>query len=228
MGNPSSLNIILCTSFANPNFYGRRLFSVLHFAMRTYNNIILVTPGHLYRHCYPASAHASEVRLQQALNYEEKYKSQNFKPLLPLLKSSQIKVATWSEIIITSDYQEQLRQFLNYYQANKVFRAAIDKSTDHFVKRNNSSCSLLEQKMLIKQFTLFLLEEFAFFTTMAKQGYPVLAYPGSLIGAPTSITTQFHEQNMYPDAPEYLKKVAYITMVLKKSGRGAKVGFQAE
>ncbi len=204
---------MLLTSFANPNFYGRRLKAIIEFLLNSCNKIKLVTPGHLYRHCYISNKAATEsVRLQLALEYEKKYITQNIEPLSHLLDTPQFEVTTWSSIISTEEYKEQYRQIFDYCHTTEHFNDALNQTVQNFAQRGNEQPT----QELRAGYKLFILEELAFFATMAKKGFPVVAYPGSSVGL-DCITTKFHTENKYPHAPDYLQKVAYILMQLSKT-----------
>ncbi len=122
-----------------------------------------------------------------------------------------------SEILERSDFNIYYEELQSLYQKNESFQNMVNSFAETYLNRGEQleieKAYQLRQKYLA---TTYLLEESALFTCLAKEGWQVFVYPGSIK------TFEEISEGLHPKVPLPLKQMIWVSLRLKK--RNAKSG----
>ena len=205
----------LYTSFANPNFYGRRLHSILHFLNEHFDQVMIVTPGYLYRHSYFSLDSVSEdIRAALALSYERKYVQNELSQHSKLLGLKKFAYISWSEYCFSEKFHLLRGELNECYQMSGTFKDKIDEAVCDFLYKRSKTIktrrgwfgSNQQDWLRNKQSSIeFVLDELAFFACAVDKGHPLIMYPSKLFPLLEDIINGKH-----PEVPSQLEKVVFI------------------
>ncbi len=210
------------TSLVNSGYYGMRLKTLTDFLAIHFENIILFTPGYLYRHYYETfvdkQQHCIEP-LEIAKHCEELYINQE---IIPLLEHADYDITykKWGDFVHTDDYLRAKSRVDNYMQSDSEFAQDIKNYALNFVnKQREFSASLTKEEAKSVQSCIdFQLEEITFFNMLAYQGLLVQAYPGTTLRAMKNISTQSYARTL-----SYSKDITFIDIALKRVGSRSRI-----
>ena len=116
-----------------------------------------------------------------------------------------------SETAKRSDFEDYYEEFQELYQNSESFQKMVDSFAKVYLGRGergraNPSSELEQQKLAIT----YLLEESALFTCLAKDGWPVFVYPGSIK------TFEEISEGLHPKTPTPLQQIIWTSVRLKR------------
>lgn len=124
-----------------------------------------------------------------------------------------------SEVEKRPDFNIYYEQLQNLYKKNESFQTTLDSFAQRYLNRGEQVVA--EQMFELRQNYLartYLLEESALFTCIAKEGWQVFVYPGSIK------TFEEISEGLHPEVPESLKQIIWVSLDLKgqNAARGNK------
>lgn len=125
--------------------------------------------------------------------------------------SCQFEFKLLSEIEKRSDFKIYYEDLKSLYRKNESFQRMVNSFAQTYLNRGeqvtDEQMSALRQKHLART---YLLEESALFACLAKEGWLVFVYPGSI--------KSFEEiaEGLHPEVPEPLKQIIWVSLRLKK------------
>ena len=153
----------------------------------------------------------------EAIRTGEKFVNDNSFLFEQYSENCQLEFKMTSEILERSDFNIYYEEFQDLYRKNESFQNMVNSFAEIYLNRGDQleieKADQLRQKHLA---TTYLLEESALFACLAKEGWLVFVYPGSIK------TFEEISEGLHPEVPLPLKQMIWVSLRLKK--RNAKSG----
>ncbi|UTC24939.1 hypothetical protein MMH89_02095 [Candidatus Comchoanobacter bicostacola] len=213
----SNMPLTLYTSFANPYFYGNRLYALLQFLSKRDNPVVIVTPGHLYRHVYMAQNNTSEEKgYEIALNKQKSYMEEELLPCLENFPGLNVRLVNWIDYYKRESFQEILGQFYAAYEKKGGFSKEIDQSVMSFLRVGKGERSEGQCEKDFNCSINFILEECAFLSYAVLNGHPAMIYPGRVF-------VDMDKLAQLDGCPPLFLKMVYLSADFKRKGRRRRI-----
>ncbi|MCP8352548.1 hypothetical protein [Candidatus Synchoanobacter obligatus] len=202
------------TSFANPYFFGNRLYSFLKYLENSKKKLVIVTPGYLYRYAYMASKHINhEEGLKMAMDKQYTYINEELNPTLVSLPNLNPRIIDWEQYYKAPAFQHILQDFKSAYAKNGPFAHVMREFVCSFLKLHHQvDKETFYESDAFKMSIEFVLEECACFTYATVQGHPMILYPGRVF-------LDFDHLTKLEDCPKQLAYVAYASVIYKRKSK---------
>lgn len=151
-----------------------------------------------------------EARLQ-AIDTGEKFVNENSFLFEQYSQSCRFEFRMASEIEKQSDFNIYYEEFKSLYRQNEPFQSLVNSFAQTYLNRGErvekDRVYELRQKQLA---TTYLLEESALTACVAKEGWKVFIYPGSIE------TFEEISEGLHPEVPLPLQQTIWVSLRLKK------------
>ncbi|EGJ28925.1 MULTISPECIES: tRNA-dependent cyclodipeptide synthase [Moorena] len=127
--------------------------------------------------------------------------------------SCQFQFQMASQIENQSEFEIYYKDFQGLYQKDESFQRMVNSFAQTYLNRGEQSEEEEVEQLLQRQKHLaitYLLEESAVFTCLAKEGWPVFVYPGSIK------TFEEIAEGLHPEVPLPLKQMIWVSLRLKR------------
>ncbi len=156
-----------------------------------------------------------EARLE-AIRTGEKFINEKFFLFEKYSGSCQFKFNMTSQIEKQLEFEMYYQDFQCLYQKDQSFQGMVNSFAQTYLNRveqvekeNKQIKESLQEKRHLS--ITYLLEESALFTCLAKEGWQVFVYPGSIK------TFEEISEGLHPQVPEPLKQMIWVSLRLKRS-----------
>ena len=152
----------------------------------------------------------------EAIRTGEKFVNENSFLFEQYSQSCRFEFRFASQIEKRSDFKSYYEELQSLYRKNEPFQSLINSFARTYLNRTEQvekeQVDELGQKHLA---TTYLLEESALFTCLAKEGWSVLVYPGSIK------TFEEISEGLHPEVPLPLQQTVWVSLRLKQKTAGS-------
>ena len=203
---------VFAISLGSKNFaYNERIEACIKWIGENFNSCVVLVGDSVYRLTIEVR---SKLKGDEALSLALKTGQEFIKERRLLFEqysgSCQFEFKLLSEIEKRSDFKIYYEELQSLYRKNESFQSMVNSFAQTYLNRGeqitDEQMSDLRQKHLART---YLLEESALFTCLAKEGWLVFVYPGSI--------KSFEEisEGLHPEVPEPLKQIIWVSLRLK-------------
>lgn len=153
----------------------------------------------------------------EAMRAGEKFVIENSFLFEQYSESCRFEFRMTSEVEKQSQFNIYYQELQSLYQKNESFQSMVNSFAQTYLNRSEQVKTEQVEEFRQKHLaTNYLLEESALFTSLAKEGWQVFIYPGSIK------TFEEISEGLHPEVPLPLKQMIWVSLRLKK--RNAKSG----
>lgn len=212
---------VFAISLGSKNFaYSERIEACIKWISKKFNSCVVLVGDSVYRLTIEVrSKLKGDEALSLALNTGHEFIKERRLLFEQYSGSCQFEFKLLSEIEKRSDFKIYYEELQGLYRKNESFQSMVNSFAQTYLNRGeqvtDEQVEDLRQKYLART---YLLEESALFACVAKEGWLVFVYPGSI--------KSFEEiaEGLHPEVPEPLKQIIWVSLSLKKrhstSGHG--------
>ncbi|MDJ0618427.1 MAG: tRNA-dependent cyclodipeptide synthase [Calothrix sp. MO_192.B10] len=167
-----------------------------------------------------------EARLE-AIRTGEKFINENCLLFEQYSRSCRFEFKMASQIEKQSEFEMYYQDLQCLYQKDQSFQRMVSSFAQTYLNRveqleeeNKHKEESLQEKRHLS--ITYLLEESALFTCLAKEGWPVFVYPGSIK------TFEEISEGLHPAVPEPLKQMIWVSLHLRRSVKAGKARAERE
>lgn len=203
---------MLCVSLGNRNAQGPRLEASSTWIAHHFDECAVVPIDSIYRYTLQltqgvAPAHSRE----QALAVGRAFHAAQWPVFQKLEEDCHFRYLPASEVETSADFQPFHQQMLQFWDENERFRQSTTRFAAMYLGRRDGEHHTDEvAARQLKVATAYLLEESALFASLAKAGWRVFVYPGSIK------TFEEIATGVYPTAPAPLQELVWCSLRLDK------------
>ncbi|NER33980.1 MAG: tRNA-dependent cyclodipeptide synthase [Oscillatoria sp. SIO1A7] len=203
---------VFAISLGSKNFaYSERIEACIKWISKNFNSCVVLVGDSVYRLTVEVR---SKLKGEEALSLALKTGQDFIKERRLLFDqysgSCQFEFKMLSEIEKRSDFQIYYEELQGLYQKNESFQRMVNSFAQTYLNRGKDVADepISEKQKYLA--TSYLLEESALFASVAKEGWLVFVYPGSI--------KSFEEiaEGLHPEVPEPLKQIVWVSLRLKK------------
>lgn len=208
-------------SLGNKNFVDRkRIEACIKWISENFNACLVLVTDSIYRLTIEVrqGVKGDEARLE-AIRTGEKFIDQNYSLFEQYSGSCQFKFKKASKIEHQSDFKIYYEELQSLYKNNESFQGLVNLFSQNYLNRIQPvETEQVDERRQHLGIT-YLLEESALNACLAKQGWLVVVYPGSIK------TFEDISEGLHPEAPEPLQQMIWVSLRLKKwtAGSGREV-----
>jgi len=206
---------VFIVSLGSKNFIERqRLDASIRWIGEHFNVCVILVGDSIYRLTISVrnGLKPDENRLE-ALQTGQEFIQQNYPLFQHYSERCRFQFRLASEIEQETDFEAYYQQFQALYCHNDAFQAMVNAFAQTYLNRNEQIEATQAEPRFRQQTHLaitYLLEELALFTCLAKAGWSVFVYPGSIK------TFEEIAAGKHPDVPLPLKQAIWVSLRLKK------------
>ena len=213
-------NCVFIISLGSQNFVEpQRLDASIRWISEHFKACVILVGDSIYRLTISVrnGLTPDENRLE-ALQTGQAFIQQNYSLFQRYSERCRFQFRLASEIEEDVDFEAYYQQFQVLYCRNDALQTMVNAFAQTYLKRSEQTESGQVELRLQQQTHLaitYLLEELALFTCLAKAGWPVFVYPGSIK------TFEEIAAGKHPDVPLPLKQAIWISLRLKRKAIAA-------
>ncbi len=199
-------------SLGSKNFYTKPVEACIKWISYNFKNCLVLVGDSVHRLTIQVreGIKEDEARLK-AIHTAEKFVNENYLSFQEYSEGCQFEFKMLSEIAKRSDFNIYYDELQSLYQKNESFQSMVNSFAQSYLNRVKQveveDMQELKQKHLA---TTYLLEESALFSCIAKEGWLVFLYPGSIK------TFEEISEGLHPEVPEALKQIIWVSLGLKR------------
>ena len=179
--------------------------------------IIIVTPGHLYRHVYMSQNNTTEEDGEEiALKKQKSYIEEELLPCLENFPDMNIRLVNWYDYYQKDAFQDILQEFHAAFNKNGPFAKDMSQSVKNFLKLSDTDCLTEKGQKDFACSVNFVLEEYTFFSYAVLNGHPALVYPGRVF-------FDVHKIALLEDCPPLFLKTVFLSAEFRRKGRRRRI-----
>ncbi|GGA15859.1 tRNA-dependent cyclodipeptide synthase [Okeania sp. KiyG1] len=212
---------VFAISLGSKNFvYKERIEACIKWISDNFKNCLVLVGDSIHRLTIEVrQGIKGDEALSEAIRTGEKFVNENSFLFEEYSQICRFEFKMISEVEKQSDFNIYYEELQNLYKKNESFQTTIDSFAQKYLNRGEQVVA--EQVWELRQNYLartYLLEESALFTCLAKEGWQVFVYPGSIK------TFEEISEGLHPEVPEPLKQVIWVSLRLKgqNAARGNK------
>ncbi len=207
---------VFITSLGSKHFLNlKRLEACIKWISKNFQACIVLVGDSIYRLTIQLTQELKEDEaLLEAMNTGEKFINENSYLFDQYSQNCKFEFKKTSQIEKQSEFEMYYQSLQYLYQKDQSFQNMVNSfaqtylNRDEQVEAKNNQEDYDQEKMDLG--TTYLLEESALFTCLAKQGWSVLVYPGSIK------TFEEISEGLHPEVPLPLKQMVWVSLRLKK------------
>lgn len=198
-------------SLENANFAPEKLKAIVEWISRRFSHCLVLVGDSIHRitlettrELKPHNALTEALELGKSFIQDTKYIFEIYGA------KTKFSFETCSQIQTSNDYKYFFQLLTNFFQNNRKFQTSVREfaRSFHVRKSKNLNNDLLNYR--ISRSCDYFLEEFAIFTYLQQQGFPVMVYPG------TFSTLAEILNGKHPDIFEEIKQLTVVSLHFKK------------
>ena len=209
---------VLGVSLGSNNFvYSERVEACIKWICQNFTACVVLVGDSVYRLTVEVreGLKGNEARLE-AFHTGQEFLNKNSVLFEQYSQSCRFEFRLASEIEKQSDFKSYYEELQSLYRKNESFRSLVNSFAQIYLNRGKQveqeeTDEADEQKHLA---ITYLLEESALFTCLAKEGWTVIVYPGSIR------TFEEISEGLHPEVPEPLKQMVWVSLRLKQKTAG--------
>ena len=199
----------------NKNFTDARLEACVRWISKNFKSCLVLVGDSLHRHTIEiTSGIGGDSARLEALRIGREFIDQHRTLFEYYSRSCAFEFIKASQVEMHPNFEAYHEEIQHLYRENKPFEATVRSFVQAYLSRGDK----VEEDRTDELFRLehlsasYLLEESAIFACLAKDGWSVIVYPGS-VKAMEDIADGKH-----PEVPEPLRQMAWVSLYLKKTG----------
>ncbi|WP_287254789.1 tRNA-dependent cyclodipeptide synthase [Moorena sp. SIO4E2] len=206
---------VFMISLGSKNFvYSERIEALIKWISEQFKACLVLVGDSLYRLTIEVrqGLKGDEAWLE-AIRTGETFINQNRFLFQQYCGSCQFQFQMASQIEKQSEFEMYYKDFQGLYQQDESFQKMVNSFAQTYLNRGEQSEEEEVEQLLQRQKHLaitYLLEESAVFTCLAKEGWPVFVYPGSIK------TFEEIAEGLHPEVPLPLKQMIWVSLRLKR------------
>ena len=199
----------------NKNFADARLEACVRWISKNFKSCLVLVGDSLHRHTIEITSGIGDDSARfEALRIGREFVNQHRTLFEYYSGNCAFEFIMASKVETQPDFEPYLKELLRLYREDKRFETTVRSFAQAYLSRGDKveEDRTDELSRMEHLSASYLLEESAIFACLAKKGWSVMVYPGS-IKALEEIADGKH-----PEVPEPLRQMAWVSLHLKKTG----------